>query len=356
MLLKFVVSVVALGVLAIGGYFVVKEDGVRALREILRNRLEAGDYLAALATAGKIKEAGESTEELETTIAQTARLLVAEDIYRQAVKASKEERWVDARALLTESEAVSNPSFKYYEEAGRLLQEAEALAAGVAHKAAVTISNLEERAKTEQSKRQELEQKQKSLEGTLSEKENSISQSRSETAIAKQKAEQYKKDSEDKQVALLLEQARAKQLMEQVEKESKQKFFNEFRIYRDMAQKGKEQLDNAIAEINSKRDVTAIVSVASVYIGQGKILFDEAKNKIADFRDARTPVAYAGKVGDLVSSLSQFLESSRQLRSALLYIDEEGSAEFMGSFSKGKDALGNAVSLLSGVSDFLTGQ
>ena len=92
MLLKFVVSVVALGVLAIGGYFVVKEDGVRALRKVLRDRLEAGDYLAALATAGKIKEAGKSTEELETTITQTARFLVAEDIYRQAVKASKEER------------------------------------------------------------------------------------------------------------------------------------------------------------------------------------------------------------------------------------------------------------------------
>lgn len=356
MLLKIVVGVVALGVLATGGYFAVKEDGVRALKEVLRDRLEAGDYLAALTAAGKIKEKGEATEELETTIAEAARFLVAEGIYRQAVKASGEERWVDARALLTGSEAVSNPSFKYYEEAKRLLQKTEALAADVAHKTAVTISTLEEKAKIEQSKRQELEQKKKKLEGTLSEKEKSLSQSRAETVTANQKAEQSKKDAEDKQVALLQEQARANQLMEQVEKESKQKFFNEFRMYRDMAQKGREQLDNAIIEINSKRDVTAIVSVASVYIGQGKILFDEAKNKIADFRGIRTPAAYAGRVDDLVNSLSQFLESSKQLRNALLYIDDQGSAEFTESFSKEKNAFGVAVSLLSGVSDFLAGQ
>lgn len=188
MFLKSVVALVALSVLATGGYFVLKEDGVRALSKVLQENLDSGDYLAALGVAGKIRESGQSTPALEETVTATAKLLVAEDIYHQAVKASKEERWVDARALLTGSEAVSNPSFKYYEEARALYTEAEALAASVAHKTAVTISNLEEKAKTEQNKRQELEQNKKKLEGTISEKEKSLSASKAETTEAKRKA------------------------------------------------------------------------------------------------------------------------------------------------------------------------
>ena len=41
-----------------------------------------------------------------------------------------------------------------------------------------------------------------------------------------------------------------------------------------MTQKGREQLDNAVVEINAKRDVTALI-----YVSQGKILFEEAKPK-----------------------------------------------------------------------------
>ena len=351
MLLKFAVGIVAFVALATGGYFIVKENGIRTLGETLSRNLDSGDYLAALAIAGKMKVGRTATPELEATIAETARLLVAEDIYHQAVKAGNEERWVDARALLVGSEAVSNPSFKYYEEARQLLQEAEALAAGVAHKTAVTISALEEKAKTEQDKRQKLEQKQKSLEGTLSEKEKTLLQSKAETAEANRKANLSQKDAETKQAELVAEQARAKGLMEQVERESKQKFFTELKTYRDMAQKGKEQLDNAVIEINSKRDVTALI-----YMSQGKILFEEAKTKTSDLRSHRTPAAYQARVDDLMKSLEEFLKASKQLRNAVVYIEDQGSAEFSESFSKGKAALNSAASLLAGVSDFLLGQ
>lgn len=347
MFLKLAVAVVALGALATGGYFVVKENGVRALGETLSHNLDAGDYLAALATAGKMKEGGQTTPELEKTIAETARLLVAEDIYHQAIKAGNEERWVDARALLTGSEAVSNPSFKYYEEAKRLLKETEALAAGVAHKTAVTISTLEEKAKAEQGKRQALEQNKKKLEGTLSEKEKTLSQSKAETAEANRKAELSQKETEAKQSALIEEQARAKALMEQVERESKQKFLVEFRAYRDLAQRGKEQLDNAVIEINAKRDPAALI-----YVNQGKSFFEEAKIKATELKNSRTPAVYQGQVDALLSSLGEFLEASKQFRSAVFLIDEQGSAAFTESFSKGKASLSSGVSLLSGVSDF----
>ena len=143
----------------------------------------------------------------------------------------------------------------------------------------MVISNLEEKARAEQGKRQELEQNKKKLEGTLSEKEKSLSASKAEAAAAQERALQSQKEAEVKQAALIAEQARAKELMLQVEKESKQKFFTELRTYRDMAQKGREQLDNAAMEINAKRDVTALI-----YVSQGKILFEEAKPKTVELR------------------------------------------------------------------------
>lgn len=341
MLLKVVVGIVALSALATGGYFIAKEDGVRALSKVLNDNLESGDYLAALGVAGKIKESGQETPELEATVATTARLLVAEDMYRQAVKASKEGRFVDTRALLTGSEAVSNPSFKYYEEAKALFAEAQALAAGEAHKTAVTISTLENQASAEKTKRTAAEKQSAQLSGTLKDKEAALS----ETA---RKLSDSKKEAEAKQAALVQEQARAQQLMLQVEKESKQKFFTELRTYRDMAQKGREQLDNAATEINGKRDVTALI-----YVSQGKILFEEVKTKASELRSSRTPSNYQGQADDLLRALEQFAEAAKQIRNAVVYIEDQNSAEFTSAFNKGKTALSNAVSYLSSVSSLI---
>lgn len=355
MLPKLAVGIVALGALATGGYFIVKEQGVQTLSRTLQERLASGEYLAALAAAGKMREEGRSSPELEATITNTARLLIAEDSYKRAVKAHAEERYVDVRALLAGNETVTDASFKYHKEAAKLLAEAEAFAAGEAHKAAVTISNLEAKAGAEQKQRRELEQNKKSLESALSSKEQSLVESRSATEEAKRMAEASEreaaaaaKEAEAKQAALLAEQARAKQLMEQVEKESKQKFFNELRAYRDLVQKGKEQLDNAVTELNGKRDVTALV-----YVSQGRILFEEAKSKAAELRAKRTPSAYVAGVDDLVRAAGEFLESSKQLRNAVAYMEEQGSAEFAAAFGKGKTALQSGVSYLSNVSSLL---
>ena len=348
MLLKLAIGIVVLAALAIGGYYSVKAQGVRTLSQALEDNLKSGDYLAALGAAGNLKEQGKNTPELEEKIAEAARLLVAEDAFQKAKIARDEKRFADASALLRGSEAVSNGAFKYYEEAKKLYAEAEALAAGAAHRSAVAISALEARALEEKKKREETETARKTLEGTLSEKEKTLSQSKAETAAAQQKAAESQKEADAKQVALVAEQARAKQLMEQVEKETKQKFVNELWVYRDMAQKGREQLDNAVIEINAKRDVTALI-----YVSQGKILFEEAKNKTNDLRSNRTPSAYQSRVDDLVSSLGQFLEASKQLRNAVAYMDDQSSAEFTGGLSKGKSALANAVSLLQAVSDLI---
>ncbi len=348
MLLKVLLGSIALGALATGGYFVLKEQGLRTLAASLEESLAAGDYLAALAAAGELKEKGATKPKLDETIAEAARLLVAEDAFKKAQVALEEKRFADAGALLRGSDAVADPAFKHYEEAKKLYEEAEARAASLAHQTAVTISSLENQAAAEKAKRVLTEAARQKLEGELRDTEANVAQKQAEITAAEARLEQSRKDAEAKQAALAAEQARAKQLMEQVEKESKQKFFTELRTYRDLAQKGKEQLDNAVMEISAKRDVTALI-----YVSQGKILFEEAKNKATDFRANRTPSAYQGKVDDLLKALGECLEASKQLRNAVVYIEEQGSAEFSGSFSKAKTALANAVAYLSNVSSLI---
>ena len=98
-----------------------------------------------------------------------------------------------------------------------------------------------------------------------------------------------------------------------------------------MTQKGREQLDNAVVEINAKRDVTALI-----YVSQGKILFEEAKPKAVELRNSRTPSQYQGQVDDLLRSLEQFTEASKQLRNAVAYMDDQSSTEFASGLNKGK--------------------
>ena len=136
--------------------------------------------------------------------------------------------------------------------------------------------------------------------------------------------------------------------MAQVEEESRQKFFNEFKVYRDMTEKGKVQLENAIGELNGKRDVTALI-----YISQGRILLEEVKTKASDLRSSRTSTVYQTRVDDLVKSLDQFLEAAKHFRNAVVYIDDQSSGDFTNSITKANSAFLNAAALLSGVSDFL---
>lgn len=136
--------------------------------------------------------------------------------------------------------------------------------------------------------------------------------------------------------------------MEQVEKESKQKFFTELRVYRDMAQKGREQLDNALAEINAKRDVTALV-----YVKQATSFFEDTRTKVVDMRNNRTPSTYQSRIDDLLRSLEQFIEASKQFRNVVFLLEDQNSSEFTNGLGKGKTALVNASSYLSGVSDLI---
>ncbi len=338
MIRKFILIVVIGVVVAGSGYALLREHSLRALTSLFDERLQSGDYLAAIAAAGKLKEGGVTSPELDDKVSAAARLFLADEAFKKAKQAAGEKRFNDAGAILRASDALSDPSFKYYEEAKKLYDEAEALAAGVAHKTAVTINSLENQAAAEKGKRAAAEKETEKLSGSLKEREAALSETT-------KKLEDSKKETEAKQSALVVEQARAQALMLQVANESKQKFFTELKTYRDLAQKGKEQVDNALTEINAKRDVTALV-----YLSQGKILFEEAKSKTTDLRSNRTIATYQSAVDNLVSALAQLLEASKQFRNAIVYIDEQGGVDFTNSTSKGKAALASGTDLLKAVS------
>lgn len=331
MILKVILGVVAAAVLGVGGYAAIKEHGLRTLAKSFEEKVNAGDYLAALAAAGTLKEAGNANAEFDEKIAEAARLLVAEDAFTKAKRASEEKRFADAGALLRGSAALSDSSFKHYEEAKKLYAETEARAAGVAHQTAVTISSLENQAQAEKTKRAEAEKQSAELSGALKAQQAVVTE-------AARTLDETRRAADAKQAELLA----------QVEKESQQKFFAEFKTYRDMAEKGRQQLANALAEINAKRDVTALV-----FVSQGKILFEEARDKATELRNNRTPSAYQSRVDELLNSLVNLLDAAKQLRNAVVYIDDQSSTDFTASVAKAEQALANAVSLLSSVSNFI---
>ena len=117
LVLKFVGAIVAIGAVATGGYYLVKEQGIRSLAQSFEEHLETGDYLAALGAAENLRVKGGSTPELEQKITEAARLLVAENVFVKAKQAAQEKRYADASALLRGSDAISDVNFRHYDKA-----------------------------------------------------------------------------------------------------------------------------------------------------------------------------------------------------------------------------------------------
>src|SRR3989338_1327570 len=104
MIRKIAVIISIVTVVTACGYVIFRERGLRALSRIFDERLESGDYLAAIAAAGKLKEGSVTSPEFDDKVSAAARLLVAEDAFKKAKKASEEKRFNDAGALLRGSD------------------------------------------------------------------------------------------------------------------------------------------------------------------------------------------------------------------------------------------------------------
>ena len=114
------------------------------LNQEVAAELKRGNYSAALALYNKLYNAYPENVEISSEIEETERLLIAEDDFKKAKKAAENEQWLNVEALLKDSGAVSNPEFKFYEEAQMLYQQAKSLVASFEKNISEKISNLKQ--------------------------------------------------------------------------------------------------------------------------------------------------------------------------------------------------------------------
>ena len=153
-----------------------------------------------------------------------------------------------------------------------------------------------------------------------------------------------------KEAALRAEQARAAGLVEQVAQEAKGKVKIELRAYRDLAARAEAALQTAIVEIDAGREVTALV-----YVSQGKALADDARSKVTSMRAVGGTV-YESRAAELATAAGDMVGAAKHLRTAILYIGEQGSSDFTTAFSAGKAALASGSRGLASVSAFIAGE
>src|SRR3989344_4028683 len=222
---------------------------------------ESGDYETSLANFNTLKKETDSPgQTVLVKIEESKDLLVAKEIFEIAKKAADQVRSLEK---------------KIAQELSALKQEALAEKKGreeVLHEVSVT---------------------KKELESTLLQKEQT------EADLQAQKVETTK-------------------AKEEAEKEKIKKFGAELGVYVGMLAQGREYLDNAIAEIDAEKDATP-----PILISQGKVLFTEVKEKGENLLTSRTPETHKEQTQKLLQAVALFIESSRDLGSAVLYMDNK---------------------------------
>jgi len=348
LLIKLTVGVILVS--AIGGvsYKVVKNESIEKLRKALKENIDGGNYIAAVASFDELTQKGGVRENDEHEITRAKEFIAAEENFNRARKAALQDEWNDVRAILKDSVAVTDPKFKFYKEAQELYEEAEALVTGITHSTKVRLSELQDKAKIEKERREQEEKKRMEIEKNLKNAKENLESTKSKVDEKEKELSEKAKKLSEAESKLLEEKKRSENLVLEVEKENKEKFFNEIKIYRDMGDKVKIQIDLAIKDMEAKRDVSALL-----YLSQAKILADEARNKSVSFK-SRTPNVYLAYINDLITALDNFSDSIRNLRNAVVYIENQNSSEFISNLQNGKNLLQAGSALLDRVSNYIS--
>lgn len=314
---------------SVGIYFLAKSHVAESLEKEALEHFEKGDYLASVVNFSNLeKKSPNDHEALETKIIESKDFLVAQEVLKKAQKAAGEGEWLKTKVLLEESGAMLDSSFNGYTNATDLYTEAIEKVRTLEKKIEREIAALREEARIEKGERREAEEKttktQKELEKTLSLKE------KTEESLEAQKQETSK-------------------AKEETEKERLKKFVLELKVYADMLVRGSGYLESALGEIENGKDTGALI-----FLNQGKVLFNEADEKGDDLLKNRTPEARKDSVEKLLQAAAIFVTASRNLGSAVVYIDEKESNEFKKFFENGVIAKNNGRNLLTELAAFVS--
>ena len=290
---------------------------------------ESGDYETSLANFNTLKKETDSPgQTVLVKIEESKDLLVAKEIFEIAKKAADQGEWLEVKALLERSAATTNTSFHEYQEAVALYVTAAEKVRSLEKKIVQELSALKQEALAEKKGREEVLHEvsvtKKELESTLLQKEQT------EAALQVQKSETIK-------------------AKEEAEKEKIKKFGAELGVYVGMLTQGREYLDNAIVEIDAGKDATP-----PILISQGKVLFTEVKEKGENLLASRTPETHKEQTQKLLQAVALFIESSRGLGSAVLYMDNKEDPGFTVPFAKGKRERNDASQIVSGLQTFIS--
>jgi len=319
--------------------------------ELERNAQEefdSGNYVAALALYNKLQENSPEDALIEATLQELQELLIAEDNFLKAKQAAENEQWYDVRALLQVNETTSNAKFKYSKEGAELRGQAEEEIESLEQETATQIANLQQTVVEEKSTRAAAEQMNSQTEIKLQE---TIAQ-KQQTEDVLQSTKELLKESEKKitetQSQLEREHKIAQALAQEAERERFEKFLNEVKVYAEMLKRGDEYLGLSFDEIDQTKDIPALI-----YIAQSKVLFDEVYTNVLELRSNRTPSRYSERADEVVQAAALFIDSSKSLRNAVIYIEEKQGGEFSNHFNQGKNLKDKAKVLLQQTEQFI---
>ena len=290
---------------------------------------ESGDYEASLVNfSDVIQETKTSDETVLSKIEESKDLLIAKEIFEIAKKAADQGEWFEVKALLERSAATTNTSFREYQEAVALYITAAEKVRSLEKKIAQELSALKEEALAEKKGREEVLH---------------------EVSVAKKELESTLLQKEQTEAALQAQKVETTKAKEEAEKEKIKKFGAELGVYVGMLTQGREYLDNAIAEIDAGKDTTP-----PILISQGKVLFTEVKEKGENLLASRTPGTHKEQTQKLLQAVALFIESSRSLGSAVLYMDNKEDPGFTAPFAKGKSERNDASQIVSELQAFIS--
>lgn len=319
---------------AVGGSYVVfKQQFSSSLEERAAAAFAEGNYLASLRYYSELKETTEATEDplIKEKVDESKNLLVAEEILKKAQEAAAEGDWFEVKALLQKGDVSLNTSFKEYKEAIDLYVEASNKVKALEKKIETELGDLREEALSEKTKREQVERKveetKEELQTTIAKGEKREAELREEIQVtAAEKAEAEKKAANERL----------------------QKFLNETELYLGMLEKGASKLSESVDEINKDKDGTALA-----LLNQAKTLFDEVSDRAEELLNNRTEEAHKDEVQKLLQATAILITSSRNIGTAVFYLDQKTSSEFTTFLQNGTQGRNSALALMGELKAFI---
>jgi len=343
---KKLVVLIVVGVLILAGavsaHTLYQRYSFKKLENSAQAEFDNGNYSAALVLYNKLQDSAPNDGEIVSKVDNAKKLIVAEDTFLKAQQAAENEQWLDTEVLLKDSEAITNPDFKFYEDAKALYQKASDLMNSLEKQTAEEMTSLRQSIADEKSKRQQTESQ---LQTTSSQKQ----QTEQTLQNTQQVLQRTQNQAAQTQSQLEVQQKKAQEMEQKALQEQFEKFINELDVYVGMLKNGNGYLNSAISEIDRSSDVTALI-----YISQAKVLFDEVKTRAADLGANRTPAGYASRVDEVKQSCDLFNDAAKNLRNAIIYIESKESADFTNYLNQGKGSKSQAYSLAQNVGQFVS--